>query len=83
MLTELKHTANITKGLAKATRVVCLVIAPAIIIWIIAVIRNMSGLSYLRKKYDQTISLNAFIDDAEVALHQERIRCIFSSLVRF
>ena len=47
LLTETKHTANITKGLAKATRVVCLVIAPAIMLWMIVVVRNMSGLSYL------------------------------------
>ena len=32
LLTETEHTANITKGLANATRVVCLVIAPAIML---------------------------------------------------
>ena len=43
-LTETKNTATISKGLAKATEVVCLVIELATMLWIILAVRNMSGL---------------------------------------
>lgn len=45
MLTKTTHTATISKGLAKATEAVCLVIEPAAMLWIILVVRNLSGLS--------------------------------------
>ena len=40
-----RNTATISKGLAKAIEVVCLVIEPATMLWIILVVRNISGLS--------------------------------------
>ena len=45
MLTETKHTAATSKGLAKATEVVCLVIEPATMLCIILAVGNVSGLS--------------------------------------